>query len=444
MSVPGLDQVAAALREMTGLKLDPIIGPDVAAAAERASQRLGLDSLTTLAQRLRADHRLDDEFIAELTVGETYFFRDLPHFEFVRDFVLPARHAAGRTGTFRVWSAGCSTGEEAWSLAMLCLHLQLPSFDVLATDLSVRALAAAAAGSYPAWSVDRCPSPLLSGWVLPQDGRHQVSQALMGSVRFEYLNLASDTYPRVATGTSGLDLIFCRNVLIYLDPKSVALVYQKFFDALAVGGCLVCGPSDPVPPAQLSFKRVDSGMGFAYLRDAPDGRVVSPALFAPVSAPLRALPRTSLPRVEPSPPPVEDDSPQVASRTATGLANQGLHAQALDEVVRALVNHPQSVELRFLAASLLLGAGQLPNAVEEFKRVLYLDPSLAMAHFTLGLALHRLGKPEDAARAYRNAERLAAARPPEELVPLSDGQAAGRLAHSARGQLKLLSGGLDD
>ncbi len=439
MMSPGLEQVAAALRQKTGLKLDPVIGPDLAGAAQRASARLGVDSLMTLAQMLSADPRLDDEFIAELTIGETYFFRDQPHFDFVANAVVPARR---RSDTFRIWSAGCSTGEEAWSLAMLCRTLGLLAFDVLGTDLSVKSLSRAVAGAYPAWSVDRCPNPVASSWLHFENGLHHVDEALRPNVRFEYLNLASDKYPRVATGTSGLDLIFCRNVLIYLDPITVARVYQNLFGALAMGGWLLCGPSDPLPPAHVGFTRFDTGMGSAYLRGAPAARAPAPRPVAQLALPPRpAIAQPIVPAVAPKP---ADPTPATVVLEAAALSNQGLHAQAQERVSLALHRHPESVELRFLAASLLLAAGELQSAADELKRVLYLDPSLAMAHFTLGLTLHRLGRKHDAARAYRNAERLAAALPPDEIVPSSDGQAAGRLAHSSRGQLNLLERGLDD
>lgn len=455
MNEPGQELVAAALREKTGLKLDPVIGPDLASAARRAATRLGLASLAALADRLRADDGLDDEFAADLTVGETYFFRDPPHFDFVHRVLFPARRAAGREGPLRIWSAGCSTGEEAWSLAMLCHQAHEPC-EVLATDLSVKALAQGRAGLYRAWSVDRSADPLVAKWLHHAEPFYRVDDALRPLVRFEYLNLASDTYPQVATGTSGLDLIFCRNVLIYLDASTIERVYRKLFDALAIGGCLVCGPSDPAPPAHLPFRRLETGRGQAYQRAAP--------------APQRLTPRTAAPQkaeaVKPVAPPIPEDfahaerayaagawaqaalalstlsdEPQVASLHARALCNLGQHALALERVSRALGHHPESIELRFLTASLLLDSGQLAGAAREFERVLYLDPSLAMAHFTLALTLHQLGRHGDAARAYRTTERLASRRPAEEVVPLSDGQGAGRLAHSSRAQLKLLVAG---
>lgn len=193
-----------------------------------------------------------DLLVAEVTVGETHFFRIGPQIAALQRTVLPdliARRSAGhRLG---IWSAGCSTGEEAFTLAIL-LHETLPAredWDVtlLATDISRRALDTARQAIYGAWSFRETPQAVRERYFAAIDKRWCLAEPVRRMVHFAQLNLAADAFPSPGPHGPDLDLILCRNVTIYFSTEAAQRLYRRFAAALAPGGWLVLGPSDPVP-----------------------------------------------------------------------------------------------------------------------------------------------------------------------------------------------------
>lgn len=181
----------------------------------------------------------------ELTNGESYFFRDAGQFALLREQILPeliARNAASRT--LKLWSAGCSSGEEAYSLA-ICLDALLPfqsnwNVEILATDLSENALKKARAAIYGAWAFRNAPDDLRDRYFQKRDGNWVLDERLRRRVTFRQSNLRDETLP--AAGE--FDLILCRNVFIYFRREAVAQVARKLCDALRVGGYLLTGHAE--------------------------------------------------------------------------------------------------------------------------------------------------------------------------------------------------------
>jgi chemotaxis protein methyltransferase CheR len=249
-----------------------------------------------------------------------------------------------------------------------------------------------------------------------------------------------------------MDIILCRNVLIYFDRETVRRVAGRLFASLAEGGWLLTASSDPPLAEDAPFEVVTANEGVFYHKPGADspasggrepgepGRVSAgstPGAHAPRSqeSDEPAEPEPERPRRQLRPDPL--GSPEEAARHVRWLANRGV-AEAERACAEATARHPLSAELHYLHAVLLLEAGRDEEAVRAVRRVLYLDPSLAVAHFTLGAILSRRGDLPGARRAYRNARDLCATLPAEEPVPLSDGEPAGRLAAAASAQLALL------
>ncbi|HJV37066.1 CheR family methyltransferase, partial [Geomonas sp.] len=174
-----------------------------------------------------------------LTIGETYFFRDPRSLEATETSILPPllRARRGKDQRLRIWSAGCSTGEEAYTLAIL-LHRLLPdvrewNISILATDINAAALQKGMAGVYGKWSFRATPSWFKSLYFTPQpEGSLRVVDNVKRMVHFEYLNLAEDSYPSLPTNTNAMDLIFCRNVLMYFSPEMARTVVAKLNKSL--------------------------------------------------------------------------------------------------------------------------------------------------------------------------------------------------------------------
>lgn len=187
-----------------------------------------------------------------ICTNETQFFREPQHFEFLEQHVFPQWSALAASGykekRIRVWSAGCSTGEEPYSLAMTLWQHFPPwtgwEIDILATDLSTRALAQAQAAVWPEEKAKEIPPRYLKSYMLrgtrTQQGKIKAGPEIRSLVRFHHLNLNDEVYP--VTGL--FDLIFCRNVLIYFDAASKAGVVRRLLHYLSPTGFLFLGPTE--------------------------------------------------------------------------------------------------------------------------------------------------------------------------------------------------------
>jgi len=215
----------------------------------------GLQSYTDYHRMISSGQACDETQIALdlLTTNETYFFREPKHFDFLRSRVLSER----RAGTpFRVWSAACSSGEEPWSIAMsLAEKLQDGSWEILASDLSTRVLAAAQGGHYAMERAEHIPRPLLTKYCLrgigTQDGTFRIGPALRGRVRFCQVNLI-EALPEVGM----FDLIFLRNVLIYFDAGTKAEVVRRLCANIRPGGYFFCGHSESLQGLDLPLEPI--------------------------------------------------------------------------------------------------------------------------------------------------------------------------------------------
>jgi chemotaxis protein methyltransferase CheR len=182
--------------------------------------------------------------IDAICTNETHFFREPRQFEYLESTVMPAWRAAGKRSV-RVWSAGCSTGEEPYSIAMT-LSAGMPdcAIEILATDLSTKVLERAASGLFPIERAAEIPSNYRKAFMLRGSGQHESKMAarpeLSALIRFGRLNLNHERYPFVGR----FDLVFCRNVLIYFDAPSKRRVIDRLLDRLEPNGYLFLGHSE--------------------------------------------------------------------------------------------------------------------------------------------------------------------------------------------------------
>lgn len=243
-------QLTSLLRERTGIFLPPGKKPLLAARLLDRMRALGLTSYADYHRRVLADgtgelSRMTDA----ICTNETRFFRDAEQLDFIEKTLIPGWLAepAPSDGTrrIRVWSAGCSSGEEAFSVAMVLLA-KLPergfSVEVLGTDISTVALDRARTARWPAARVTEIPEPYRQRFLVldPRTGEYEPARELRNVVRFQRLNLWDWYYP--ATGK--FDLVLCRNVLIYFDAETRAAVARRLVERLAPKGALVLGMSE--------------------------------------------------------------------------------------------------------------------------------------------------------------------------------------------------------
>jgi chemotaxis protein methyltransferase CheR len=451
----------------TGLALGNARRRDALAALAKAARARGIADTETFLRRLRTDARLFEDLICEITVGETHFFREPAQIEAIRRTILPELARSKAAGLpLRFWSAGCATGEEAYTLAMLAEEAGLSDrTTVLATDISETALAKARAAEYGRWSLRHIPEGRFERFFAAQGNRLKIDDGLRRSVRFERLNLASDCYPALGNGTSGLDLILCRNVMIYFEKTQIERVAQRLYGCLRFGGWLVTGPSDPPLWPHAPFETVIVPGAVLYRRESVVAGRLRPRTAGPRAArgerPGAARDHGARPRrraggsvaaqarftapsarfgrsgIADRPPALREDEwiAEVARLVAT--ADQARAKQAADLALRQF---PLSTSLHYQRAMMLMELGQLEEAASALRRVLFLDRSLAAAHFALGTILMRQADTAAACRSLETAVRLSRARPPLEAVPMCDGQSARELRDAARAQIARMRG----
>jgi chemotaxis protein methyltransferase CheR len=430
-------------------------------ALERAvEQRLaahGLDDLTSywpLVQRhLRGEM---NSLVQILTNKETFFLREMHHFEVLRDRVLPELVAARKLRTIpgrlsdvrspwetplRLWSAGCSTGEEAYSLAITLLEYRREQgpleAEIVATDIDVAAIEVAQRGVYGERSIRLVPADLLQRYFTFDGRAFHIAPEVARLVRFQVHNLAEDTYP---SALANLDVVFCRNVTIYFDQEARDRLNARLADALREGGYLFVASAETMGHNRGRLELFPVGNTFLFRKRSSAEAL--PELWQPVAPPLfkNASPPAHLPppAIQPQPhngiaglaPPegwlqrarqafqqqeytavlydldhIPYDQPAVLEAyrlRAAALVQQ----DRLDEAELAcqylLAHDPWHVDAHFLMGLIAYHQGQAGAAIQALKTAVYLQPEHRWAHFYLAEAYRSLGLQDQARREYKN------------------------------------------
>jgi chemotaxis protein methyltransferase CheR len=438
-SDPGISAVAAELCTATGLSLDEHRRPDVERRLRTVMERFSLDRPGGLLEVLRRADALDD-VVEALTVGETYFFREPAQFEALAARMVPElleRRPAGHR--LRVWSAGCASGEEAYSLAIALEEAGVGErSELVATDLSRAALARAKRARFRPWSFRGVSPERILRYFEEEAGLWGLQPRFPSRVRFLTHNLVKDPLPSLVHGLFELDVIFCRNVLIYLESSALPSLAERLFRTLAPGGWLVIASSDPPLAEHVPFEVIRAPGAILYRRpgeDASSGAAspasesprrvassqlceahVAPAQAAPFEPPAVACPRSA----------------EELARTARAAGNEHGPEAGVSAALAALAEWPLSSELHLLHALFAAELGHDDDAIAALRRALYLDPDLEVAHYHLGVLLSRAQDPIGARRALRRAEALLARAPPDAPARASAKETHRRLLEATR------------
>jgi chemotaxis protein methyltransferase CheR len=425
---PSLVSAATLVERRLGLCFPPHRLNDLARGLEKASRALRRGPLESFVPWLLSGgaSERDLETIASfLTIGETYLFRDRRCFDALEHHILPELMERATWRRLRIWSAGCSSGEELYSIAMLLDQL-LPdprgwSLTLLGTDLNVASLRRASQGIYTPWSFRERSAESLARWVQPAGPRRfRVEERIRQLTSFSYLNLAEDCYPSLHNNTAGMDLVLCRNVLMYFDQERALAVVHKLARSLADGGWLILGPSELHLGHAAGLKSQSFG-GSSCFRAQPGapGFFAVPALPAttpppfpaappaPAPAPVpRARSRTPAPPAKPSPP-----APSDSLERARALHERGEDREASSLLKARLGEHDRphpdaDPSTMLLLARCLANLGRLHEAGEWCARAVERDKMNAAAHLLLGTVLQEKGELDLAAASLRRAHYL--------------------------------------
>jgi len=494
LSVPELIEL---IESRTGLRIPERDYGRVLEAVEQRRQSLrlaGPDEYLALLAEQSLRSRLEwHELAALVTTGESYFFRDEGQMDVLRTHLLPElirRHARDRR--LRLWSAGCSTGEEPYSLALL-LHELLPDWRnwdvrILGTDINERALHHARRARYRDWSLRRVSPEVRDRYFQRRDGLWELTSELRTIVQFRPVNLLSDTILGMPEPAS-IDLILCRNVFIYFSPAAITQALRNLERSLADGGYLLVGHGELTQQdlgglEQLSFSRT-----MVYRRGGRRKRT-------PVSLPEATSPVTPAPAGGSSPSPPQS-SARVAQRRETfaGKVPENRHSAvvspaassadtevmdpveqvqrlltvgdnegavalleellgsteadcrllclaaeawgnvgALDKAEqycrRAVETDSLAPAPHYLLAQLAAARGEHEAAKQLLKRVLYLDHQHVAAYLDLAEIHRREGNETRAQTLRRSALQVLTALPPDRVLTELGGVTAGELAAS--------------
>jgi chemotaxis protein methyltransferase CheR len=446
-------RVSEFIAQNTGLHFPTERRPDLQRGLAAAATEFGFADAAGCADWLLSApltrpqlHRL----ASHLTIGETYFFRERKTFDALAEHILPElfRRRRGREQRLRLWSAACSTGEEPYSLAILVQQL-LPDWrdwevTILATDINERFLQKAIAGVYSEWSFRDSTSEFKERYFTPtSNGRFAIAPRIRNCVRFAPLNLAQEGSAWLTAGAHSMDVIFCRNVLIYFTASHASRLADNLRQALGDEGWLAVSPSECSQALFPGLRAVNFPGAIAYRKGsiAEQGsaaQVPSTAAQAP-STPGTAFPPSqsdaasqpvSLTAESPPLPlhvPAAPGAPEF-SDLARKSANQGQHAAALVWSQRWIAADKIDPSAHYMHAMILQEMGEYEESRSSLQRAIYLQPGFPLAHFALGNLARSGLRDEEARRHFANALRLLHACPPDALLPESDGMTAGRLA----------------
>src|SRR5665647_668502 len=390
------------------------------------------------------------ELVAKhLTISETYFFREPRLFEALISSILPdlirEREKSGRQ--IRIWSAGCATGEEPYTIAII-LEKIIPDIEnwhinILATDINSASLIKAADGLYGDWAFRNAPQGFKEkNFTLIKKGEYAIDPKIKKNITFEYLNLVDDVYPSLINNTNAMDIIFCRNVLMYFTQERIKTIGKHFYDSLVENGCLIVGSSELSNQLFPQFTCVNFPGAAVFRKESKKGTFKIRSDFEIESIPLE----TTKVNIKKSQDlsfrqPASDQTIKTAIiiREAVldnqsdkvidirSLANLGKLDEALSACESLIKTNKLDLENYYLYANILQEQNRIPEAIAAFKRVLYLDQNYVLAHFSLGNLEFRSGNPVSAKKHFKIAVRLLNEYSSEDILIEPEMLTAGRL-----------------
>ncbi|MGV0103488.1 protein-glutamate O-methyltransferase [Nostoc sp. DSM 114160] len=457
-----LSQMVDLIADIFGIHIKPHYQDRLKKNLLTRIRALGLCSLNDYYQFLVARNQLVpgatewQELISLLTVTETYFFRDEGQMSLLKNQLLPelierkrklsltqynAANGEFYRPTLRLWSAGCSTGEEAYSLAILVKELipdnQTWDILILGTDINQPAIALAQQGIYSDWSFRTTTEEIKNRYFQSHKKGWKIDPAIQAMVTFQPGNLMQDNFLAYASSIHDFDLIVCRNVFIYFDFRAIAQVIDKFYCSLAPGGFLLTGHTELHGQKTEPFQIKNFPQSAVYQRHSllkEQSKVLNTITPAAIESRETEIFYPSLPSLETDLDASANtqtlldaaqesliqeayaDVIQIAQQLiavapqhfqayclmAEAYANFGDYSQANQACQQALQISPLAIEPYHLLAQIAEEQGDRDSAKLFLKRIIYLAPNSVTAHLELGSIYEREGNEKQAQKTWRS------------------------------------------
>jgi len=437
-------------------------------------------------------NQMINSLAAYLTVGETYFLRDKNLFQTLKDTIIQgmidSSQPNGKTISFL--SAGCATGEEPYSIAIL-IHHMLPLFKdweitIIGTDINANFLEKARQGVYSRWSLRETPEQIIKKYFIQTNAnRFELLPHIKRMVKFIRLNLMEPDFAQSLNVRGEVNIVLCRNVLMYFDDHRRNQVVENLVKLISKNGWFVTGPAEsgfiqspelvPVKFSNVILHQKKPALSEAppdpMFAGKPDGRPMDaffPRRPGPMAPPLLrnqnqpAIPGRNRLEVEIYEEALKDyehgnykssvlklsrllthknkeDSILLETEIMTLLARTHANLGELDDAgfwcQKAIESEKLNPEIYFLQSSIFQDSGKIKEAIGSLKHAIYLDPEFIMAHFIMGLLLLGENNGMESRKSLSNALTLLKNKDPEEVLPFSEGMTAARLMETITAML---------
>ncbi len=414
-------------------------------------KNIGIEEYTNLILLNKLSQEDIKNLVTCLTIGETYFFRDKKLFDTMRTKILPGiiNDRKYSNKSLKIWSTACSSGEEAYSIAILVKEL-IPDYEdwdieIIATDINHLSLSKAKEGIYSEWSFRGVGLSIKNKYFVRMDDmRYKLKDDILKLVKFHNLNLTDSTYILDGKIIKNIDIIFCRNVLIYFSKYQADKIINRFYNNIANKGWLIVAPTESLFLNNSSFTPVNINDIFLYNKSIKKNNIVKSLdnnVFEDnlieqklviqneiikqqrnleVNNNITINSKKELPKEDK----IDAQEFETISRS---FANEGKLEEAIEWCKKAIFIDKINPFYYYLLASIQQEQGNISEAVITLKKVIYLDPNFIMAYFDLGNLNLKKEKYKQALKDFKNARALLDNFNDEDIIPYSEEMTVGGL-----------------
>lgn len=371
------------------------------------------------------NHPLWQKIIQKIVVPETYFFRDKAQFEILANYFLPKIERHKKDHSLRIWSAGCASGEETYSIAILLkerLH-NIEKWDIfiIGTDINIKLLETAKLGIYRKWSFRDVEKYFIDKYFTKQGSLLSIKPEIANMVKFEYLNLLEESYPSLTENIHSFDLIICKNVLMYLKKEIIPSIVKGFYKCLLLDGWLILSSVETSYINSIDLtKESYNGLTIYKKTEIPQGPNIIESFENYEIKNKNTFPEThKKDAIEPLPHEDIEKKEELKVndfiRKGKELANKGQLDDAIFYLKKALQKDPFCIEAHLLLAMVYQEKDDLKGAISELKKALYIDNKCIPAHLRLANIYQRVKNDKLYKKHLEDAMKLLKSKTPDEV-----------------------------